>query len=135
MGEPCFSFAVFVNLRENNGHGTVDSPPKALEVEAMGQQCPWGCREGPQKSEPLKIGPTYIGNRVLGKYMMQMKDENIMGEGSYSICRAGICIETNHPVAIKVYKSDNKQGHKRTEEVKRVKFTRQIKVLQHFEKA
>eukprot|EP00927_Polykrikos_kofoidii_P065043 TRINITY_DN6083_c0_g1_i2.p1 TRINITY_DN6083_c0_g1~~TRINITY_DN6083_c0_g1_i2.p1 ORF type:complete len:646 (+),score=116.77 TRINITY_DN6083_c0_g1_i2:65-2002(+) len=62
---------------------------------------------------------------VMHKYLMSMKECDITGEGSSSICRKGIVIETNMPVAIKTYKDS-----RRNASVSMTKFQRQISVLQ-----
>uniref|UniRef100_A0A7S1AFF4 Protein kinase domain-containing protein n=1 Tax=Noctiluca scintillans TaxID=2966 RepID=A0A7S1AFF4_NOCSC len=69
---------------------------------------------------------------VLGKYRMFMSKEDIMGEGSSSICRRGECIRTARPVAIKMYKETKKRIG--DDAVKNLKFQRQIHVLQQLQK-
>lgn len=66
---------------------------------------------------------------VLGKYKMFMGPDDIMGEGTSSICRRGENIQTNEPVAIKVYKEQGKGSARATGATLR-KFQRQIHVLQ-----
>ncbi|CAK9067076.1 unnamed protein product [Durusdinium trenchii] len=63
----------------------------------------------------------------MGKYKMGMTKQDLMGEGTSSICRKGVCLETNQEVAIKVYKA-LKDSHK-GEDVRLQKFRRQISVL------
>jgi len=53
--------------------------------------------------------------------------EDIMGEGTSSICRKGIDIESGEPVAIKVYKASSKAS------VLLQKFRRQVQVLQELQ--
>lgn len=64
---------------------------------------------------------------VMGKYKMSTSKQDLMGEGTSSICRKGVCLETNQEVAIKVYKAP-KDPHK-GEDVRLQKFRRQISVL------
>jgi len=68
---------------------------------------------------------------VMGKYRMLMGKEDIMGEGTSSICRKGYEIATKKKVAIKVYKDQNKGGssHSKSKGVTLHKFKRQIQVL------
>eukprot|EP00933_Yihiella_yeosuensis_P018659 TRINITY_DN15240_c0_g1_i3.p1 TRINITY_DN15240_c0_g1~~TRINITY_DN15240_c0_g1_i3.p1 ORF type:complete len:689 (+),score=146.41 TRINITY_DN15240_c0_g1_i3:50-2116(+) len=65
---------------------------------------------------------------VMGKYEMKMSKQDIMGEGTSSICRKGINLKTREEVAIKVYKAT--RDGKKSEDVKLQKFKRQIEVLQ-----
>jgi len=67
----------------------------------------------------------------MGKYRMQMSKEDVMGEGTSSICRKATVIQTGLVVAIKVYKT-HKEGAKH-EDVKLQKFKRQIEVLQELQ--
>lgn len=60
---------------------------------------------------------------VLGKYRMGLSEEDIMGEGTSSICRKGTDIATGEPVAIKVYKASSKTA------IVLKKFRRQVQVL------
>lgn len=64
---------------------------------------------------------------VMGKYKMSTSKQDLMGEGTSSICRKGVCVETGQEVAIKVYKApkDPNKG----EDVRLQKFRRQISVL------
>mmetsp|Transcript_63454 Transcript_63454/g.147868 ORF Transcript_63454/g.147868 Transcript_63454/m.147868 type:complete len:647 (-) Transcript_63454:139-2079(-) len=68
---------------------------------------------------------------VLKKYRMLMGKEDVMGEGTSSICRKGYEIKTNKKVAIKVYKEKNgsQKDFSKTKVVTLQKFKRQIKVL------
>jgi serine/threonine protein kinase len=59
----------------------------------------------------------------MGRYIMHMGKDDIMGEGTSSICRRGTTKDGKTEVAIKVYKDQEKKGGK----VK--KFKRQINVL------
>eukprot|EP00747_Dinoflagellata_sp_TGD_P100992 gnl/TRDRNA2_/TRDRNA2_168212_c0_seq3.p1 gnl/TRDRNA2_/TRDRNA2_168212_c0~~gnl/TRDRNA2_/TRDRNA2_168212_c0_seq3.p1 ORF type:complete len:702 (+),score=160.25 gnl/TRDRNA2_/TRDRNA2_168212_c0_seq3:87-2108(+) len=92
-----------------------------------------GSAGGDKKAAPAG-GKTGIqtnasGDRVvMGKYIMYMSKECLMGEGTSSICRKGKNNETGEEVAIKVYK-EQKGGGKKAEEVKMQKFKRQIQVL------
>jgi len=45
-----------------------------------------------------------LENLILGRYLMSRRREDILGEGTFSVCRKGIDIETGEGVAIKVYK-------------------------------
>mmetsp|Transcript_62375 Transcript_62375/g.118423 ORF Transcript_62375/g.118423 Transcript_62375/m.118423 type:complete len:667 (+) Transcript_62375:40-2040(+) len=65
---------------------------------------------------------------VMGKYKMNMGKEDIMGEGTSSICRKGTVMESGNAVAIKVYKGTVKSGSK-AEDVMMLKFRRQVQVL------
>eukprot|EP00930_Biecheleria_cincta_P059873 TRINITY_DN45589_c0_g1_i1.p1 TRINITY_DN45589_c0_g1~~TRINITY_DN45589_c0_g1_i1.p1 ORF type:complete len:701 (-),score=151.00 TRINITY_DN45589_c0_g1_i1:124-2226(-) len=65
---------------------------------------------------------------VMGKYRMSTLKQDVMGEGTSSICRKGFVIETGQEVAIKIYKTDKDSPN--AEEVRRQKFGRQIEVLQ-----
>mmetsp|Transcript_120134 Transcript_120134/g.374084 ORF Transcript_120134/g.374084 Transcript_120134/m.374084 type:complete len:708 (+) Transcript_120134:60-2183(+) len=68
---------------------------------------------------------------VMGKYRMSTAKEDIMGEGTSSICRKAVNIATGEVIAIKVYKA-GKDGAKH-EDVKMQKFRRQIQVLQQLQ--
>jgi len=71
---------------------------------------------------------------IMGKYRMNRGKEDIMGEGTSSICRKGVVIETNNPVAIKVYKSSKgKAEDAKSEDVKLQKFLRQVSVLKELQ--
>jgi serine/threonine protein kinase len=75
-------------------------------------------------------GPKLTANGktlVMGKYEMHNAKEDIMGEGTSSICRRGTDLSTGQDVAIKVYK-DQKGGGK-VKDVTMQKFKRQIHVL------
>jgi len=65
---------------------------------------------------------------VIGKYKMSMAREDVMGEGTSSICRKAVNVATGELVAVKVYKAGRDGA--RHEEVKMQKFRRQIDVLQ-----
>lgn len=67
---------------------------------------------------------------------MYMSDEDVMGEGTSSICRKGKDLETGDMVAIKMYKKKKRKGHGRdiTDEVTMKKFQRQIAVLKELQK-
>mmetsp|Transcript_6557 Transcript_6557/g.14185 ORF Transcript_6557/g.14185 Transcript_6557/m.14185 type:complete len:691 (-) Transcript_6557:51-2123(-) len=81
-----------------------------------------------QSSTPLERKVSSDGSPiVMGKYKMSMTKQDLMGEGTSSICRKGVCMETGTEVAIKVYKA-LKETHK-GEDVRLQKFRRQISVL------
>lgn len=65
---------------------------------------------------------------------MQMTEEDIVGEGTSSICRRGTNTETGDAVAIKVYKQGT-MGRRSThpDAVNMTKFKRQIEVLQELQ--
>mmetsp|Transcript_50678 Transcript_50678/g.151619 ORF Transcript_50678/g.151619 Transcript_50678/m.151619 type:complete len:686 (-) Transcript_50678:131-2188(-) len=70
---------------------------------------------------------------VLSKYRMLMSKEDIMGEGTSSICRRGYEVATGRKVAIKVYKepksSSTSHASSKNKAVTLQKFKRQIQVL------
>jgi len=70
---------------------------------------------------------------VLGKYRMSLRKEDIMGEGTSSICRKATNCETGATVAIKVYKAARHTSAK-SEDIKMQKFKRQIAVLEDLQK-
>mmetsp|Transcript_24777 Transcript_24777/g.65037 ORF Transcript_24777/g.65037 Transcript_24777/m.65037 type:complete len:358 (-) Transcript_24777:115-1188(-) len=72
------------------------------------------------------------GKVVLGKYVMGLRSEHLLGEGTSSICRWGRCLSTGEKVAVKVYKMpvDEVLNMERT----LVMFRRQIEVLQELAK-
>jgi len=91
----------------------------------------------PRADMPAGSGePTKYGGRdadpekpiVMGKYRMSMAKNDLLGEGSSSICRKGIDLETGQEVAIKVYKTATKSVNS-SEEIRLQKFKRQIQVL------
>mmetsp|Transcript_5428 Transcript_5428/g.13455 ORF Transcript_5428/g.13455 Transcript_5428/m.13455 type:complete len:1010 (+) Transcript_5428:125-3154(+) len=106
--------------------------------------------DGP-KEKQLPIGHQYLQMAmpneqgpdaswlVMGKYTMFMGDEDIMGEGSSSICRRGIDNETGKSLAIKVYKATpdfvEQQGffaedmQEDWEAITMLKYKRQVQVL------
>lgn len=65
---------------------------------------------------------------VLDKYYMLMSKDDIMGEGTSSICRKGVTKDRKQEVAIKVYKEQAKGA--KLKDVTLQKFRRQILVLQ-----
>eukprot|EP00439_Symbiodinium_sp_Y106_P075182 s275_g14.t2 len=71
---------------------------------------------------------------VMGKYKMSMNKSDLLGEGSSSICRKGIDMETGQEVAIKVYKLATKSVNS-SEEIRLQKFKRQIQVLKMLQEA
>lgn len=60
---------------------------------------------------------------ILGKYTIDMSEDGIMGEGSFSTCRRGLNKETGEGVAIKFFKT------KKVDSTQLFKFKRQITVL------
>lgn len=70
---------------------------------------------------------------VMGKYTMSMAKEDLMGEGTSSICRKGTNNDTKETVAIKVYKATKESA--KHEDVKLQKFKRQISVLTELQEA
>lgn len=71
------------------------------------------------------------GKLIMGKYKMNMGKEDLMGEGTSSICRKGLNVHTGEEVAIKVYKRQ-KDAHN-AEAIKMQKFRRQIDVLKQLQ--
>ncbi|CAJ1409838.1 unnamed protein product [Effrenium voratum] len=84
-------------------------------------------RYGGKDADPER--PTVMG-KPLGaeSYRMSMVKSDLLGEGSSSICRKGVDLETGQEVAIKVYKMASKAVNS-SEEVRLQKFKRQIQVL------
>lgn len=85
----------------------------------------------PSGGEPAKYGGRDADPEkpiVMGKYRMSMAKGDLLGEGSSSICRKGIDLETGQEVAIKVYKTATKSVNS-SEEIRLQKFKRQIQVL------
>merc|ERR1711963_86445 len=79
-------------------------------------------------SQPVKAIDSHPFKLVMRKYRMFMSEEDIMGEGTSSVCRKGRNIETGELVAIKVYKSKRSSRRSPNEEVSLIKFQRQIAV-------
>jgi serine/threonine protein kinase len=77
------------------------------------------------QARPLPTGVKEV--LVLNKYYMLMGREDIMGEGTSSICRKGVTKDRKKEVAIKVYKEQAKGG--KLKDVTLQKFRRQIEVL------
>mmetsp|Transcript_64930 Transcript_64930/g.155094 ORF Transcript_64930/g.155094 Transcript_64930/m.155094 type:complete len:711 (+) Transcript_64930:54-2186(+) len=69
---------------------------------------------------------------IMRKYKMSMSSEDKTGEGTSSICRRGVNIETGEEVAIKVYKTGKDHGQK-AQDVILQKFKRQISVLKELQ--
>mmetsp|Transcript_32123 Transcript_32123/g.73492 ORF Transcript_32123/g.73492 Transcript_32123/m.73492 type:complete len:711 (+) Transcript_32123:47-2179(+) len=69
---------------------------------------------------------------VMRKYKMSMSADDKTGEGTSSICRRGVNIETGDEVAIKVYKQGKDNGQK-AQDVILQKFMRQISVLKELQ--
>jgi len=80
-------------------------------------------------SKGIQMTPDGTARIVMKKYRMSMAKEDVMGEGTSSICRKGTNSETGDALAIKIYKNVAKAGTKQ-EEVMMLKFRRQIEVLQ-----
>jgi serine/threonine protein kinase len=66
------------------------------------------------------------GHPVMGTYVMLTGTEDVMGEGTSSICRRGFIKESGEEVAIKVYKVKQDKTIQR-------KFERQIRVLEELQ--
>jgi len=86
--------------------------------------------KGDQKIQMTPDGSARI---VMQKYKMFMGKDDVMGEGTSSICRKGQNIEDQSAVAIKIYKGTQKQNAKQ-EEVMMLKFKRQVEVLNDLQK-
>jgi len=81
---------------------------------------------------------------VCGRYTMHMLQQDVMGEGSSSICRRGVDTVSGRPVAIKIYKltpdfaesptADQASGEEDWNAITALKFKRQIEVLQELQK-
>mmetsp|Transcript_48011 Transcript_48011/g.135643 ORF Transcript_48011/g.135643 Transcript_48011/m.135643 type:complete len:670 (-) Transcript_48011:25-2034(-) len=69
---------------------------------------------------------------VMNRYRMFMSDEHNMGEGTSSVCRKGLGLETQEPVAIKAYKA--RRARRNCEGVTLTKFRRQVAVLQELKR-
>lgn len=72
------------------------------------------------------------GKVVLGKYVMGLRSEHLLGEGTSSICRWGRCLSTGEKVAVKVYKMPVNEVLNMEQQL--VMFRRQIEVLQELAK-
>lgn len=68
---------------------------------------------------------------VMGRYTMGLRKEDILGEGSFSICRKGTDLVTGNAVAIKIYKVQ--QGGEVNCQGVRAKFAHQVAILQHLQ--
>mmetsp|Transcript_1783 Transcript_1783/g.3558 ORF Transcript_1783/g.3558 Transcript_1783/m.3558 type:complete len:733 (+) Transcript_1783:3-2201(+) len=64
-----------------------------------------------------------------GMYRISSRAEDMMGEGTSSICYKGTNLKTNEQVAVKVYKMHKKKGGRVPSDVLMTKFVRQIEVL------
>jgi len=84
-------------------------------------------KDSSRKPAPVMVGDDRI---VMGKYRMHMGKEDVMGEGTSSICRRGTNIETGDKVAIKFYK--DKKSSKASDATMQ-KFERQISVLKELQ--
>jgi serine/threonine protein kinase len=62
---------------------------------------------------------------------MGLTKDDVLGEGSFSICRKGTDLATGEAVAIKIYKVQ--QGEEVNCQAVRAKFARQVAVLQHLQ--
>jgi len=117
------------------------TPSKLLVQAGMGCVPSSGQVEKTPRSA-MPEGPPKYGGRdadpsqpvVMGKYKMSMTKQDLLGEGSSSICRKGVDLETGAEVAIKVYKLATKQVNS-SEEVRLQKFRRQIQVLRMLQEA
>jgi len=69
---------------------------------------------------------------VIGEFVMLMGPDDIMGEGSFSICRKGIHLRTGEVVAIKTFKDDG--GDAEAQAVQLQKFVKQINILEDLAK-
>lgn len=88
-------------------------------------------REGKDKdAKEKKNAPVMIGEdrAVMGRYRMHMGKDDVMGEGTSSICRKGTA-NTGQPVAIKFYKERKSSKGDATLQ----KFERQISVLKELQ--
>jgi len=65
-------------------------------------------------------------------YRIGVRKEDVMGEGTFSICYTGTDVKTNEKVAIKIYKTSTKTGQTPLE-VLMTKFVRQITVLKELQ--
>jgi serine/threonine protein kinase len=79
-------------------------------------------------SKGIQMTPDGSARIVMKKYRMSMAKDDVMGEGTSSICRKGTNADTGEQLAIKIYKSTVKPGSKQ-EDVMMLKFKRQIEVL------
>mmetsp|Transcript_134139 Transcript_134139/g.267683 ORF Transcript_134139/g.267683 Transcript_134139/m.267683 type:complete len:666 (+) Transcript_134139:72-2069(+) len=70
------------------------------------------------------------GKVIMRKYRLYTGSNDVMGQGTFSICRKGVEIGTGRPVAIKIYKE--KRGSNAA--VKFQKFIRQIEVLEELQR-
>jgi len=70
------------------------------------------------------------GEVVMHKYRLYKGANDIMGQGTSSICRKGVDIGTNRPVAIKIYK----ETKRKEDGAKMQKFIRQIEVLEELQR-
>lgn len=102
-------------------------PEKKKASEGSDRSSGGSSREsgGPKEVKMTSDGTARI---VMGLYKMNMAKEDIMGEGTSSICRKGTVMADDRVVAIKVYKGTVKQGSK-AEDVMMLKFKRQVQVL------
>mmetsp|Transcript_32135 Transcript_32135/g.88653 ORF Transcript_32135/g.88653 Transcript_32135/m.88653 type:complete len:666 (-) Transcript_32135:97-2094(-) len=101
--------------------GDISAVPSNRSIDAKDQKT----RNSGEKKEEVD---------VLGKYRMLMSKEDIMGEGTSSICRKGYEVKTGTKVAIKVYKEQQKaHSSGRAKAVTLQKFKRQIKVLKELQ--
>lgn len=100
-------------------HGAKGSPPQSAAAKTGS-----GGKPGPVKWRPNG------DQEVMGKYVMHMGKDDVMGEGTSSICRRGTTMDGKTEVAIKVYKDQAKHGGQgKLKDVTLQKFKRQIDVL------
>lgn len=84
---------------------------------------------------------TAEGRKVMGKYFLMTSTNDVMGEGTSSICRRGRDLQTGAAVAIKLYKTKKTRLGKHSahnsaqeESIILTKFRRQIAVLKELQK-
>lgn len=98
------------------GHQCLVAPP--VKHQGMSADFGQGCAND--------IGEV---REVMGRYAMCMTKDNLLGEGSFSICRRGTDLVTGEAVAIKMYKVQQ-GGVDCTFDEMHAKFVRQVSVLQ-----
>jgi len=70
---------------------------------------------------------------VMGKYWCGMRPEDVVGEGTDSVCRRGTSVSTREEVAIKTYRIRKEDGRTATWNVLK-QFNRQIQALRELER-
>jgi len=87
-----------------------------------------GCNLGTTHDVPAEPTKAKKGSHlILGRYVMGLRRKDILGRGSFAVCRKGVDTETGRPVAIKIYKTQDDTHDALT------KFRRQISVLQELQ--